>query len=263
LLDPFDLKVLVRTLVLPPAGPLLLAVAGLVLAQRRPRLGRRLVIAGVAITWILSMPVVGDGLARWVEAGERPLEQAAWEASRSGARPPGAVVVLGAGVVSESAAGQGAERLDARALQRTLAAARVARATGLPVLTSGGRPSSQRQSEAELMRRVLEDDLGVRVRWVEDRSRDTAENAGRSADLLRAEAIDSVVLVTHAFHMGRARRAFESAGLAVLAAPHDWYGGPSRTGLRAWLPAADALATSWFSLHELVGRAWYVLRGRG
>jgi len=263
MLDPFDLKVLLRTWLLPPAGPLLLAVAGLLLARLRPRLARRLVIAGVSLTWVLSMPVVADRLVRMVEAGQRPLAPAEWEAARSGPRPPGAVVVLGAGVVAEAAAGPGAERLAAPGLQRTLAAARVARATGLPVLASGGRPASQRLSEAELMRQVLQDDLGVPVRWVEDRSRDTAENATGSAALLRAEGIESIVLVTHAFHMGRAQRAFEAAGLAVLPAPHDWYGGPSRTGLRAWLPGADALTTSGFSIHELLGRAWYGRPGRG
>ena len=45
---PFDvlwLKMLVKVLVLPPNGPLLLVVAGLALAGRWPRLGRRMAVA--------------------------------------------------------------------------------------------------------------------------------------------------------------------------------------------------------------------------
>jgi len=259
--DPFDLKVLIRTLLLPPAGPLLLAAAGVALAVRRPRAGRRLVIAGLAIGWLLSLPAVGDALARRVESGQVPLSPSAWQAARDGPRPPAVVVVLGGGVVNDADTEPPRERLEARALQRTLAAARVVRATGLPVLVSGGRPQAQRRSEADLMRQILQDDLGVAVRWVEERSRDTAENASASAALLRADGIDSVILVTHAYHMPRARRAFEAVGLAVLPAPHDWHGARSRAGLRAWLPSPDGLVTSTVSLHELLGRAWYRLRG--
>ena len=112
------------------------------------------------------------------------------------------------------------------------------------------------------MRQVIQDDLGVPVRWVEERSRDTAENASLSAAMLRAEGIGAVVLVTHAYHMPRARRAFEAAGLSVLPAPHDWAGvRPAGTFVRDLLPSAPALEASWLALHELTGMLWYRLRG--
>lgn len=260
-MDGFELKVLLRTLLLPPAGPLLLAAIGLLLLRRRPRAALATAGAGVAALWVLSMPVVGDALSAVAEGGVRPLSRDAWIAARDGPRPPGAVVVVGGGLVAERAADPAAERLSARSVQRTLAAARIARATGLPVLVSGGRPMTRRATEAELMRRLLEEDLGVRVRWVEDRSRDTAENASFSAALLRADGVDAVVLVTHATHLPRTRRAFESAGVAVVPAPHDWDSGPSRGGLRAWLPHVEGLFASTAALHELLGRLWYGISG--
>lgn len=259
-MDAFDLKVLVRTLALPPGGPLLLVLIGVVLARWRPRAGTALVVSAVAVLALLSMPVVGDALARQAESGVRPLSREAWLAARDGPRAPGAIVVLGGGLLPERAVAPDAERLTARSVQRALAAARLARATGLPVLATGGQPLTRRATEAELLRRVMVEDLGVPVRWVEDRSRDTGENASYSAAMLRADGIDSVVLVTHATHMPRARRAFESAGLAVLAAPHDWDSGPTREGLRAWLPHIDGLLVSSVALHELVGRAWHAVR---
>jgi uncharacterized SAM-binding protein YcdF (DUF218 family) len=80
--------------------------------------------------------------------------------------------------------------------------------------------------------------------------------------MLLAQGIDSIVLVTHAYHMPRAQAVFESAGLKVLASPHDWKGGtPDVTELRDWLPSASAVETVWLALHESLGLLWYRLRG--
>jgi uncharacterized SAM-binding protein YcdF (DUF218 family) len=83
-----------------------------------------------------------------------------------------------------------------------------------------------------------------------------------SAAMLLAQGIDSIVLVTHAYHMPRAQAVFESDGLKVLASPHDWKGGtPDVTELRDWLPSASAVETVWLALHESLGLLWYRLRG--
>ena len=58
--------------------------------------------------------------------------------------------------------------------------------------------------EALLMREALKNEFGVDVRWAEDASRTTRENAQRSAALLRAEGVTRVVLVAHGFDMRRA-----------------------------------------------------------
>jgi uncharacterized SAM-binding protein YcdF (DUF218 family) len=80
--------------------------------------------------------------------------------------------------------------------------------------------------------------------------------------MLARNGIDSIVLVTHGFHMGRARRAFERAGMAVLPAPHGFGADvPSSTVLR-WLPSAAALAATRDALHEWLGDVWYALRRR-
>jgi len=236
-------------------------VAGLWLARRRPRAGRALAIAGVASAWLLATPLAADALAALVEAGQRPLDDATWQAVRAGPSPPQAVVVLGAGIVPDRSAGPGRERLSARSLERAAAGARTARATGLPVMVCGGRPIATRESEAALMRRALETDLGTAVRWTEEGSRDTIENAANAAALLGAEGIRRIVLVTHAHHMRRARAAFEAAGFAVLPAPHDPLSGRLGTpGPRDLLPSAEAATASSIAVHELLGRAWQRLR---
>ena len=251
------MKVLLRWLLVPPAAPLVVVAAGLWLARRHARAGRMLAIVGLAFAWLLATPLGAEALARIVEAGQRPLDAAAWATARDAASPPQAVVVLGAGIVPDPSAGPGHERLSARSLQRAVAGARTARITGLPVMVCGGRPRQTRASEAALLRDALETELGVPVRWSEDRSRDTIENAGRAAAILQAEGVRHIVLVTHAYHMRRARSAFESAGFTVLPAPHDplarQHGAP---GLSELLPSAEAAEVSSFASHEMVGTLW-------
>jgi len=52
----FLLKKLLATLVLPPAGPLLLAVLGLLLLRRWPRFGKALAWSGLVLLWLLATP---------------------------------------------------------------------------------------------------------------------------------------------------------------------------------------------------------------
>ena len=260
--DLFELKMLLRPLVLPPAAPLLLMVAGLLLSRRKPAIGRSLTVVGLLMAWLLATGLAADFICGRLEASQQPLSSAALQAARKGPNPPRAIVILGGGAVRDGNFTPARERLHARTLERVMAGARVARASGLPVLVSGGTPEWLAHSEAELMRRVLVDDLGLAVRWVEDRSRDTAENARFSAEMLRAQGIDSIVLVTHAYHMPRSQAVFESTGLKVLTSPHDWKGGGPDVGeLRDWMPNAASAETVWLALHETLGLYWYRLMG--
>ncbi|HYF59361.1 MAG TPA: YdcF family protein [Burkholderiaceae bacterium] len=263
-MDGFELKLLLRALVEPPAGPLVLVAIGLalLLARRRSRTGLALACVGTVLLWALSSWAVVSSLAPGIEAGLAPLDDAAWRAAASGPKPPKAIVVLGGGLTTDGPFEPRRERLRARTVIRVLEGARVARMTGLPVLVSGGTAPWLSSSEAALMRRSMDEDFGLAVRWAEDRSRDTDENARLSAALLRADGIDSVVLVTHAAHMRRSRLAFENAGLTVLPAPLDWISGPpGELRLGDLLPSASAMEASWLLVHEWLGLAWYRLRG--
>jgi uncharacterized SAM-binding protein YcdF (DUF218 family) len=259
-LDTTALMSFVPLLLLPPVLPLLLASVGLLLVWRRWRGGLAIAVLGVALAWFFSMPVVAQGLLHLLERDLTPLTPERWAAARNTTRPPKAVVVLGGGVAHDLREYPHPERVHPRTLERVVNGARVTRMTGLPVLLSGGVPPDRNVSEAELMRRVLEGDLGVRARWLEQRSRDTAGNAVQSAAILKAADIDSIVLVTQAYHMPRAKAAFEAAGLSVLAAPHHFLGGPAGTAFRDWLPGTQAAADGRLALHEWAGLWWYRLR---
>jgi uncharacterized SAM-binding protein YcdF (DUF218 family) len=146
-------------------------------------------------------------------------------------------------------------------LERVRYGARVARLTGLPVLVSGG-SVLEGEPEAKLMADALEREFGVPVRWIESRSRTTHENAVLSADTLKRERIDRIVLVTHVFDTRRAIAEFETQGLSVVAAPTGGRGAGEHS-LFDYLPSMAGLSRSYYATYEILANAvWWARRGR-
>ena len=246
----FTLKAIFKALVLPPTGPMLVALVGLLLLRRAPRIGRALVWTGALTLVLLCLPVVAGILARPFDM--KPLHLA--DAKRAQA-----IVVLGGGT-RRAAPEYGGDTLGRRTLERVRYGARVARETGLPVLVTGGVLPDVQSSEAALMREALEREYGVPVRWAEDRSRNTRENARLSAPMLKAGGVTIAVLVAHAIDMPRAKAEFAAAGIEVIPAP---------TGLAArapiqigdFVPSAPALQASHDAVYEILANVVRVIAG--
>ena len=238
-----DLLTIVRyatkAFLLPPAGPLIVALAGVLLLRCAPRLGRTLALGGILVLFALSLPAVALLLARSFDA---PLFEAK---QHPGAQ---AIVVLGGGV-NGWAPEFGGETVGRRSLERVRYAARVARETGLPVLVTGGAGPGSGTTEAAVMARTLAEDYGVPPRWVEARSRNTRENARNSAELLRADGLARVIVVAHAVDMPRAMAEFRDAGLEPAPAPTmlPWRGALTPVD---FVPTAAALQLSHDALYE-------------
>jgi len=239
------LKSILRTLVLPPAGLLLLAWAGAWLAARggaaRRRGGWLLLLGALALLWALGTPLVSQSLAH---AAQRypPLDPAQATTAQ-------AIVILGGGDERRAAPEYGgAPAAGLGLLERVAYGAYVARRTHLPVLVTGT------PSEALAMRATLARDYGIDTRWFEDRSRDTFQNAQFSAPLLRAAGVTRIVLVTDAGHEWRAVHEFQAAGLEVVPAPAEMWT-PRQFGLLWCVPSAAGLARSSDALYEMLGNA--------
>ncbi|HEX6137132.1 MAG TPA: YdcF family protein [Casimicrobiaceae bacterium] len=238
------LKALVKATVLPPAGPLLIALAGIAMMPRHPRRGRALAVIGILALAMLSTPIVGAMLTRALDRTP-PLDLAQASAAQ-------AIVILGGGL-RDYAPEFGGVTLNTLSLERVRYGARIARATNLPVLVSGG-SVAQRPPEALLMRTALAQEFGVPVRWIEAHSRDTHENAVESARILKADGVSRVILVVHSFDVPRVRAEFAEQGIEGIAAPtHLPSPMPSRFG--DFLPTADGLQSSYYALYEMLAVA--------
>jgi uncharacterized SAM-binding protein YcdF (DUF218 family) len=242
----------VSTFLLPPLSLILLCGLGLMMQNRRPRLGRRLSALALLLLAFLSTGVGASLLVR-------PLEDLAPPLTSTRNLPADAIVVLGGGRLANAPEYGNQDVPNLTTPGRLRYAAVLQRATGLPLLVTGGAPDGAPQAEAVLMAQVLRDEFAVPVRWIEQASDNTAQNAQFSAQLLQPAGVRRIVLVTDALHMARARQVFEYYGLQVLAAPTVFYGYPRPSPLR-WLPSAGALRLSHYALHEWLGLAWYRLR---
>lgn len=246
-------------LLLPPLNIVVLLLLGLWLVSRRNRRAGLSVIAlATGLLLVLSMPLVADALCGLLEP-DVPLAFDSPPGETSDAETPGAILVLAGGY--RRSPEYGGYQPNLRSLERLRYGARLHRLTGLPLALAGGRPAADKPPEAALMAEVLERDFGLEARWVETSSRNTAENAHHAARLLRADGIEAVYLVTHAFHMARAGRAFADQGMRVVPAPMGYCAAPG--GRFEWLalwPRVSALQRSYFALHELLGMVWYELR---
>ena len=197
--------------------------------------------------WFWSLPAASNWVRGYLEDQHPPIAiQKVPQAE--------AIVVLGGGV---SPAGQGDlyPNLESGA-DRVWHAARLFHASKAPLvlLTGGSDPSHSAASEAGAMGQFMRD-LGVpgQALVLENRSRNTSQNAEYSADILAEQGINRILLVTSAYHMPRAKGLFEAHGLQVIpvATDHEVL---SRPLWRNLLPETSALDGSSRAIKEIVGR---------
>ena len=247
------IRYILKQLFLPPGILLLLLLVAWWLRRRFPRVAGACFALGLGGLWLMSLPVVVQWSAQQLET-EPALSEQQWAELASQAQ---AIVVLGGGR-EQGDPGWRRDQPSLMALERVRYAARLAKASGLPLLVSGGLHYGAPPSEAAMISEVLARDYGVAVRWQEGLSRTTWENATYSAAILKGEGIERVLLVTQAWHMPRARWSFEQAGLRVLSAPMGFLGVPNGRPAGGWLPESKAVWQSGLLLNEAVG--WWGYR---
>lgn len=227
---------------------------------RRALRRRRWILGGVfLVTYLLSVDPIANALQRRMENS----------AVRSDApeKVYDAVVLLG-GVIedrqslsartsAELAINDSAERLTA-----TFEVLREGRAK-FAILSGGSSLSKETgRSEALLLAGALE-------RWgiskerliLEERSLNTRENALFTKEIVEARGFRSVLIITSAFHMLRAKGCFDAVSLPVDTLPVDFRGyDPARFG-GSFLPRSRALDQNTTNLRELFGRLVYGARG--
>jgi uncharacterized SAM-binding protein YcdF (DUF218 family) len=242
----------VSAVLLPPLDLVLPCAAGFLMRRRWPRVGTVLCL-GSLVLLVIASTTAGSRLVAV------PLEEMAPPLNLVDSRDAGAIIILGGGRSRLAPEYDDEDQPSLVTLARLRYGAYLYRQTGLPLLASGGMPDGSGKSEAAVMAEVMREDFATPVKWKEQSSDNTAENAQNSAVMLKKSGVRRVLLVTDALHMARATMAFRMAGLDVVPAP---------TGFRTtsplseidFIPNAGALATTHYAMHEWIGIAWYWLR---
>ncbi len=237
---------LVVSLTYPPTlSAWLLACAGLCLLLHWRRLAAAIAAAAIAWSLIWSIPQISDWLRGGLESRYPVMTEAALPEAD-------AIVVLGGGYYGWL------DRPDIRPDQlessRIAAGARAWLAGRAPiVILTGGGGNARDGSEAQMMATAIAR-LGVppSALILEERSRNTHDNALFTVALADRRGVRRVLLVTSSLHMPRASLQFRKAGVEVVPVPVPERAGRA-TWRERWLPSFGALWRSGRGLKEYAG----------
>lgn len=233
--------------ILPIGGFFTLLVGLLFYMFRKKAAGRWCLLCLTLALYALSIAPVSRLLLQ-------PLELAYVQPAAAGL-PGDVVVLLGGGARAGVRDVDGTGQTGSAAANRLLTAVRVQKAKAVPIILSGGAVFPGDADEAAIEKRVLLS-LGVAEKdiYLDEKSRNTAENAQYTSALCRDHGWQHPVVVTSAFHMPRAIRFFEREGLAPIHYPCD-YRSDIETVVTAFsfIPQSYVLYQSCLAINEYVG----------
>ncbi|MGX7872939.1 YdcF family protein [Mesorhizobium sp. ORM6] len=236
---------------------ILLLLAGLIAGM----IGRRrLAVTGSALAFLIL------ALSAWTSLGAmmlNPLEERF-------PRPPlpqkvDGIVVLGGGFEGAINLVRGGYELSTSGDRMVEAAILARHFPQAKVVISGGNGSLflDGEGDADTAPRLL-GPLGISADRLilEDKSRNTYENAVFSRKLVEPKPGETWLLVTSAFHMPRAKALFDKAGFATIPWPVD-FRTSGREGVGLFRDnAADSVQNTTIAIHEWIGLFAYWLSGR-
>lgn len=171
------------------------------------------------------------------------------------------IIMLGGGATLDTPNLSGKGHLSGPAANRLLACIQLYHKLKVPIIVSGGQVYTNTGREADIARRILLD-AGVPpdMILVEDKSRNTVENARYVKKILDRYNCYNPILVTSAFHMDRAVRAFTKVRVGVIPYPTDYHTNVrTRFTWRMLTPSAGALNNVSLAVKEYLGiiGGWY------
>jgi uncharacterized SAM-binding protein YcdF (DUF218 family) len=244
-------------LVLAPVNALLFAALfGVVFVGRLAATRRIAIVAGLSLLILAILPI---GVALM-----RPLEDRFPRPPADMTAPAGIIILGGAIDPRISAArnvvalGDGAGRVaEAVVMARRYPSARIVYSGGNNILSGDGPPEAV-EGKALLVQLGVEP---ARIE-IEDRSRDTDENARFTRDLVSPKVAETWLLVTSAHHMPRAVGAFRRAGFTIVADPVDYRSSGNGSDWRLNGEPILGLRDVNAAIHEWIGLVVYRLTGK-
>lgn len=244
----FILKKLLTPFFLPPGiFVIILIFTGIWFLYKRYRVaGITNIFIGIFM-WSISIAPLSDAIIKGLEYEIKMPEN-----------PQGdAIILLGGGVYDEVTDLSGIGAPSEEMMARLVTAVRLQKKLNIPVIISGGAVFKNRATEAPIVKRFLVDlEIPDSKIMVEDRSRDTIENARHIKEICMKMGFKKPLLVTSAMHMKRSILSFKKAGMDVVPVPANfktWEG--KRYGWHDYLPLD--MKKAHIAIHEYLGLLFY------
>ena len=229
--------------------------------------------AGAARRWKRRRTLGAVGLGILLLASSLPVSSLlAWRlehASRSTYRDDvtyDAVVLLG-GVVDEEVTKVSGQPSYNENVERVVMTHKLLQAGKARVAIISGAavdPKLAEYAEAVALGRQLEEWGIAKDRIIiEDRARNTRENALYTQEIARARGFERVLVVTSAFHMPRAAECFAAVGMKVDTLAVDFRAHEHAGSVAEWIPRASSLSMTTVMVREMAGRWIYRAEGYG
>jgi uncharacterized SAM-binding protein YcdF (DUF218 family) len=215
---------------------------------------RRASLAAIGILIVCSLPIFSGKLISY-------LERDYSLAPTANVKTADAIVVL-SGMVRTIVGANGLVYEWGEASDRIFAGIDLIKENKAPVLvlTGGKLPWSVGKPEGEHLRDIAEK-LGVPrdIILLTENVQNTDQEAKAVAKLLNKD-VPNIILVTSAFHMPRAQKVFEAAGIVVSPFPVDFLSGAGKVTIMTFIPSAGAFNQTSFFIREIIGRLYYKLK---
>jgi len=211
-------------------------------------------ILAVSILIICSLPIFSNKLITSLE-NEYILSDA------SSAKTADAIVIL-SGMVRTINGKNGLSYEWAEASDRIFARIELIKENKAPimVLRGGKLPWSVGKPEGEYLRDVaIKNGVPNKNILLTKNVENTDQEAKAVAKLLN-KASPKIILVTSAFHMPRAQKVFEAAGIKTEPFAVGFLSGAGKHTIMNFIPSAGALNQTSFFIREQIGRLYYNLK---
>lgn len=242
----FILKKVLTPFLLPPGTIILvLLLFGVFAIHRKNKLAVGICFFCAALIWSLSISPTADSIMRGLEDGLAFPEKIDGDV----------IVMLGGNAYDQAPDLSGHGVPGEGTMDRLVTVARLFRQLKVPVIISGGKVFPESKSSGVSTKRFLVD-LGIPSGAIlmENKSRDTYENALYSKALCEHHGYRKPLVVTSGYHMKRALLCFQKVGLQVVPIPsmmttwsqkrYNWY---------HYLPSAGAFRIVALAVHERIG----------
>jgi len=227
---------------------LVMVIGGLIIGSRK------ISFTGIAILILCSLPILSSELTSY-------LEEDFQLKSTSDVDTASAIVVL-SGMVRTIKTKDGFAYEWGDAADRIFAGIDLFKENKAPslILTGGRLPWSVGKPEGEYLRDVaIKYGIPKNHILLTENVENTDQEAKAVKKILSTDD-PKVILVTSAFHMPRAKKVFEAAGITVIPFPVDFRSSAEKLTFMNFIPSAAAFYTTSFFIREVMGRAYYNLK---
>jgi uncharacterized SAM-binding protein YcdF (DUF218 family) len=229
--------------ILPPGIIFVFLLFALIIYRRTPLFSFIISLSAIITLYILSMPLTARNLLSSLQS--YPVIQLI---DLNKGETGTAIVILGAGRYSSAPEYGYRDEISPLSLERLRYGASIAERLKLPILLSGGNRNAEATSEAVIMNQLMVSVFKINTQYLEIDSTNTHEQAIEVKKVLVDKDINTIYLITHAWHMKRAVKEFNLQGFSVIPLPMGF--AATAESENSFFPSAAALASTSRAMHE-------------